>query len=170
MKTLITVMSICIINVVSAQKFQAYVDKFTGKKTYFTEIVKLYSKIGTFGNASDNIDITFMKSNDSLYIVLFIRLGGNFVFQINEGQSLFIKQLAGNIIDIKAASSQQSIINRSEAIQANLMTQAYYIDNITLTTLKNSGIQALRFEHTSGNYDFDIKEKYSGVLNKIFRK
>lgn len=149
------------------QHFEKKVDKFTGQETLYTKFETVYRKLG-FGEAGEKIDFSIFKIRDSLFLCLSIRLGGSKFIDINQSQLLYLRPEKGESIKLPAVSSESSIRDRS--LSASYLTQMYLIPDIELNKLRNSTIEAIRIEHASGNLDFEIKNKFSGLFAKVLNE
>lgn len=150
-----------------SQKFEKSIDKFTGKILYYTPFETIYRKLGSNGDAGEKVSFSYLKVNDSIFLYLSLRIGGNRLFSINENQTLYLKPVNGESIKIQASTNQISNLDPSNNVQATYISQTYFLGDNELQILRSSKIEAIRIEHISGNLDFEIKDKYSSLFSKL---
>lgn len=167
--TLILLSTIISITSTRAQKFERVVDRITGKTTLYTAFETIYRKAGV-GEAGEKVSFSFFKINDTLFLCLDIRLGGYKVFGVKEGQSLYLKTSKAQPIILPAASTQLSQLDNSKSVQASYLTQMYRLTSNDIESLRNGSVSAIRIENTDGHFDYEIKDKFSGLFAKVLSK
>lgn len=164
LKLLAVILALTTTTEIAAQHFERSIDKFTGKETQYTKFETIYRKLG-MGEAGEKIDFSFFKIGDSLFLCLSIRMGASKFIAIKENQLLYLKPENGASIVLPAVSSELSKHDRS--MSASFILQMYLVPITELNKLRNSSIGAIRIEHSSGNWEFELKNKFSSLFAKV---
>ena len=157
---------------VSAQKLlKPEIDRITGDTTFSTSKEKLYLHGNYLTQQGEAVECLVMKTGRSISLILIPQtLNEKSFFTVVQGQKAYLKLKDNSLVTLTARASRVSDADVNEAggtVYSNgILKVPYALMSDDISKIKSSDLVFLRIETSIGNFDCDIKPKFSGVIMK----
>lgn len=165
---------VSMLTICKAQKLRKPdIDKITGDTTLLTYSEKigsagsfwgvdyLYVDLGKY-KGYYFLDFKMIKS-DAKAIVFSIDKDNHAILKLADNTVLTIQSVSDVISDSKV-STYGSITTSSSQAEAT-----YMLNEESLNALKKTQVSIIRIETSKGNFDYEIKERYAGMIQKMIQ-
>ena len=144
------------------KKLKFDVDKTTGDTTWRTSEERLYVKAGAKGSIAEYIKSTVYKKDNFFMLGFEIQTGRTSVFSIERDQSATITLQNGEEIVVNSLQNQSS--KASHMGYGSFIFAFYELTSNDIKLLKSSPVSSIRVHSSTGNMDYEIKEKFSEII------
>lgn len=168
-KLLSVLLLILAINIGLHSQVIKQVDKISGDTTWMLKFEKLYNKVSlSAGTVGELLQGTFLKRKDANTICFSIRTGRSSVVLISPDDFAYIKLKNDTVIKLTPMS--QSLSDNFRGSYGGQVTPIYQITETDIRLLKENEIKFIRIGSSIGYLEYDIKDKFTDVLQKMIKQ
>jgi hypothetical protein len=172
MKKILLILFVFAPFLVSAQKLKKpIVDKITGDTIWTTSLDKLYLHGNYLTGQGEAIQCEVDRIGKNFVLVLIPQtLNERSVFAVGEDQKTYLKFSDNSILTLSDGAFKISDAQVSEAggfiNDKGALTLTFALKPDEIAKILSSSLTFVRFETTDGNFDCDIKPKFSDLIKK----
>lgn len=164
-----SILILCLISInCFGQKVNTNIDKITGDTTRFIKSEKIFGKPSFSGTVGEQLHVATIRGKNGVFLAFTIQTGKTSIFSVDQGDKAFIRLADGSVITMEAIGNETS--KYTEVSYGSHGMAFYKPSDQDIIKLKTSSVAVIRFETSRGNYDYDIKDKFSQVIGDHLKK